>query len=82
MSDAEQRATSRPRFLARNTPRWHKPLMDRQAHELTILSLVAVLGTMLAAMREDETFMAVFAAQAAFAFASLVRRRFGKRPHR
>jgi hypothetical protein len=56
--------------------------MDRQAHELTILSLVAVLGTMLAAMREDETFMAVFAAQAAFAFASLVRRRFGKRPHR
>ena len=79
MSDAEQRATSRPRFLARNTPRWHKPLMDRQAHELTILSLVAVLGTMLASIRDDETFMAVFAAQAAFAFVSLMRR---QRPRR
>jgi hypothetical protein len=39
-----------------------KPLMDRQAHELTILTLVAVLGTVLASMREDQTFMAVFAA--------------------
>jgi hypothetical protein len=67
------------RGLPRNAPQWHKPLMDRQAHELTILSLVAVLGTMLASIREDETFMVVFAAQAAFAFASLVRR-VGKRP--
>jgi hypothetical protein len=56
--------------------------MDRQAHELTILTLVAVLSTVLASMREDQTFMAIFAAQAAFAFASLLRPRFGKRPRR
>jgi hypothetical protein len=48
--------------------------MDRQAHELTILCLVAVLGAVLASMREDQTFITVFAAQAAFAFASLLRR--------
>ena len=48
--------------------------MDRQMHELTLLSLLAVLGTMLASMREDQLFTAVFAAEAGFAFASLVRR--------
>jgi hypothetical protein len=36
--------------------------MDRHAHELTLLSLLAILGVTLASMREDETFMAVFAA--------------------
>jgi hypothetical protein len=56
--------------------------MDRQMHELTLLSLLAILGVTLASIRENETFMAIFAAQAAFAFASLVRRRFGKRPRR
>jgi hypothetical protein len=48
--------------------------MDRQTHELTLLCLVAVLGTVFASMREDQTFIAVFAAQATFAFAILVRR--------
>jgi hypothetical protein len=48
--------------------------MNRQTHELTLLCLLAVLGTMLASMREDLTFMAVFLAQAAIAFASLLRR--------
>jgi hypothetical protein len=67
------------RGLPGNAPQWHKPLMDRQAHELTMLSLVAVLGTMVASIRENETFMAVFAAQAAFAFVSLMRR---QRPRR
>ena len=34
--------------------------MDRQAHELTILSLLAVLGMIVASMRDDLTFVAVF----------------------
>ena len=46
--------------------------MDRQAHELTILSLLAVLGMIVASMRDDLTFVAVFLAQAGIAFASLV----------
>jgi hypothetical protein len=48
--------------------------VDQQAHVLTLLSLLAVLGTMLAWMAEDRTFIAVFAAQAGFAFFHLVRR--------
>ena len=56
--------------------------MDRQMHELTLLSLLAVFGTMLASMREDQLFTAVFAAEAGFACASLVRWRFGKRTRR
>ena len=46
--------------------------MDRQAHELTILSLLAVLGMIVASMRDDLTFVAVFLAQAGIAFASVV----------
>ena len=56
--------------------------MNRQTHELALLGILAAFSTMLAWMREDKTFIAVFAAQAAFALSALVRRHFGQRPRR
>jgi hypothetical protein len=65
-------------------PNGHKKgrLMNRQTHELALLGILAAFSTMLAWMREDKTFIAVFAAQAAFALSALVRRHFGQRPRR
>ena len=57
-------------------------LMNRQTRELALLGILAAFITMLAWMREDKTFIAVFAAQAAFALSALVRRHFGQRPRR
>jgi hypothetical protein len=47
--------------------------MNRQTRELAVLGILAAFGAMLAWTREDQTFIAVFAAQATFAFGALVR---------
>jgi len=56
--------------------------MNRQTRELVLLGILAASSTILAWMREDQTFIALFAAQATFALSALVRRHFGKQPRR
>jgi hypothetical protein len=48
--------------------------MNRQTHELAVLGILAAFSAMLAWIREDQTFFAVFAAQATFALSAQVRR--------
>ena len=66
--------------LSATHPEWDRKgrLMNRQTRELALLGILAAASTILAWMREDQTFIALFVAQATFALSALVRRHFGR----
>jgi hypothetical protein len=72
------------RDLVRNPPKLGRKgyLMNRQTRELALLAMLAAASTILAWMREDQTFIALFVALATFALSALVKRHFGKPPRR